>query len=126
MENVNQIRFDNSYAIGNFASKQSQKKEESKDNTLAESSKNQVSVNPEDVLNAMNIAGSQKMLQVNSPSKEVNPLEHLSSERIADIEAMMDEFDNGVKEVSDFLTEEFPGISETDKNTLAAAVFARE
>ncbi len=120
IDGVNQAIFGNSYSIGNSSAKQSKNSAASEESKASEAKSAQQNYNPEDVLNAMNITGLQNKIHVNSTSKE------LDADRVASIEAMMEEFDNGVNEVSEFIAGEFPGLSEADRNALAAAVFARE
>ena len=122
---VNQVRFGN-YSIGNH---QAQTKKENKE--LDEKSKQEVKTgkgsekSPEGVMDALSIAGMQNMAQVNIVAKkEVNPTDYLSNERVADIEAMMADFELGVNQIADVLEDEFPGmLSDEKKLALAAQIF---
>lgn len=126
---INQVRF-GSYSIGNSnigAKKDGSKSEEKTDRGVEQQNANSV-FNADDMFSAMNIAGLQNKAQINfKEQKEVNPLEHLSADRIADIEAMMGEFENGVNDIAAVIDEEFPGMFEPDaKYALAAKMYAQE
>ena len=124
---INQVRFGN-YSIGNSGARNAKKEEKPSKEVMPElSGENVTPVNSEDMLNAMNIAGLQNGSNINFVArKEVNPKEFLNEERIADIEAMMAEFESGVGAVADIIGQEIPGMSEANKNALAARVFAQE
>jgi len=78
--------------------------------------------------NALDIAGVQNKIQVKQiERKEVNPSEFLDENRIADIEAMMGKFEDGVNVVANAIESEFPGFFASDaKNALAAKIYAQE
>lgn len=121
---VNQVRFGN-YTIGNSTPRQQKKGEKAEQEAQAQVSAGEVkSVNREDLLNAMDMVALQNKPQVNS--KELNPAELLSEERMTDIEAMMAEFESGVNEIAAAIGQEFPEMSEASKNALAARIFAQE
>ena len=125
---INQVRFGN-YSIGNpqVGAKKSEAK--TQENVQPEVQKEGVKneVNAENILSALNIAGTQNLAQINfAAKKEINPADYLSPERIADIEAMMAGFENGVNAVADVIEAEIPGLSEANKNALAAGVYAQE
>jgi hypothetical protein len=125
---INQVRFGN-YSIGNHQA--GSKKEDNKLGEKAQSEAKAKAVsekNPDGVMNALNIAGLQNMAQVNVVSKkEVNPADHLSADRMEDIEAMMANFELGVNQIADVLEDEFPGmLSDEKKMALAAQIFAQE
>jgi len=121
---VNQVRFGN-YTIGNSTPRQQKKEEKTEKEAQAQISSGEVkSVNREDLLNAMDMVALQNKPQVNS--KELNPAELLSEERMTDIEAMMAEFESGVEKIADEIGQEFGDMSEATKNALAAEVFAQE
>ena len=124
---VNQVRFGN-YTIGNSPQRQQQREEQPAEELQVQPSEgNSKSVNRDDLLNAMNMVGLQNLPQVTSAgTKEVNPAEFLDEGRIADIEAMMAEFETGVNEIADVIGEELPELSEANKNALAARIFAQE
>lgn len=125
---VNQVRF-GSYSIGNPRAN-TQKKETKKEEAVSQQTpQNQESKNPDEVLNALNITGMQNAAQINlSNASEIPDVsKYLSDERIADIEAMMAEFESGVDGAKQVIGGEFPGMfSEAQTNALAAATFARE
>lgn len=126
---INQVRFGN-YTVGNpqVGAKKSDAKQS--ENAQAQASKENVNVsyNPSDVLNAMDIAGLAGKAQINfAPKAEINPADYLSDERIADIEAMMAGFENGVNAALDVIDEEFPGLfDDAQKYALAAQAVAQE
>ena len=124
---VNQVRF-GEYSIGN--PRTGVKKGDDKANDNKEFSaplENNNTLNPENVLNAMNLAGMQNKAQINITQREINPSDFLSEERISDIEAMMAGFENGVNQVANVIDAEFPGtFTQAQKNSLAAAIFAKE
>lgn len=137
MENVNQVRFGN-YTIGGYNQKQPEKKEDSKENVQAELNLKQTDVNPEKVLDAMNIAGLQNKIQVSSTSKkEANLLD----EGITDIEAealwnsylsksspridaMMDKLEETASDLARDYTE--LGFSKSNSNTLGIIEAAKD
>ncbi len=123
---INQVRFGN-YSIGNSGARQA--REEKADESKAEElRKESISTfNPDKMLDAMETQGLQNLAQVNLVSKkEVNPAEFLSEDRIADIEAMMGEFEIGVNKIADVLEEEFPMLSPDNRLAFAAHIFAAE
>ena len=124
---VNQVRFGN-YTIGNPPQRQPRGEEKpAEESQAAVPQAESKSVNRDDLLDAMNMAGLHNMPQITSVgAKEVNPAEFLDEGRIADIEAMMAEFETGVDEVADAIGEEFPELSEANRSALAAMIFARE
>jgi len=125
---INQVRFGN-YSVGNHQTRLKQDESKLGEKQQAEEKANVVKEkDPDDVLNALNIAGMQNMAQINVvEKKEVNPFEHLTSDRVADIEAMMADFELGVDQVADMLEDEFPDmLSNEQKMALAAQIFAQE
>ena len=125
---VNQVRFGN-YSIGNpsgGAAKRSEKQDDEKVLNF-EAPKTQ-NVDADDIFAALGLAALQNKAQIgNVEKKEVNPLEYLSQDRIADIEAAMAEFENGVNTVANALDAEFPGAFAPDqRNALAASIYARD
>ena len=123
---VNQVRFGN-YSIGNQGARQARQEQKSEEKVAPQlSGENQQLLNPEEMFSAMNVAGLLNKEQINfSGKKEINPADYLSGERIADIEAMMERFESGVDAVAEIVGEEIPGISEQNKNALAARIFAQ-
>ena len=123
---VNQVRFGN-YTIGNSLQRQQKKEEKPAEESQTQSLGGKFkSVNRDDLLNAMNMVGLQNLPQITSAgTKEINPAEFLEEGRIADIEAMMAEFENGVNIIAEAIRKEFPEMSEADINTLAALIFAQ-
>lgn len=125
---VNQVRFGN-YSIGNPRANAQKKEAKKEEAVLQQTPQNQESKNPDEVLNALNITGMQNAAQINlSNASEIPDVsKYLSDERIADIEAMMAEFESGVDGAKQVISGEFPGMfSEAQTNALAAAAFARE
>ena len=123
---INQVRFGN-YTIGNPTQRNNQKDE----TTAQEEQQPQVaqepsrSVSGDDLLSAMDMVSLQNRPQINSTgTKGVDPTEFLNEERIADIEAMMAEFESGVNAAAQVIGEEFPELSEANVNALAARFFA--
>lgn len=123
---INRVRFGN-YTIGSNGARQAKQENKPEENFAQETGReNQPQLNPEEMFNAMNIAGLQNKVQVNQVAKkEVNPSDYLSDERIAEIEAMMEGFSDGVSSVAEVVGEELPNISEANKNALAARIFAQ-
>ena len=124
---IQQVRFGN-YSIGNpkgnVGAKQKQANEKTQANNNNETPK---TVDADKFFEALNMQGVQNKMQVSVTKTEVNPLEHLSQERINDIEAMMAEFENGVEQTANLIEGEFPGLFANDKKyALAAQVFAKE
>ena len=122
---INQVRF-GSYSIGNPKAGSRKSEEKPKENLAQEANENGVKkFNADEVLNAMNLAGLQNRVQINSVAqKEVNPAEFLSDDIIADIEAMMDKFESGVGQVADIIEAEFPNVFPSDqKLALAASIY---
>ena len=125
---VNQVKFGN-YTIGNPAQRSPKGNEQPAEETNTQASGGEFkSVNRDDLLDAMNLAGLQNMSQISSSArlKDVDPTEFLDEGRIADIEAMMAEFETGVNQVADAIGQEFPELSEANRNALAARIFAKE
>ena len=122
----------NSVGFGNFSigakSANAQKNDEKQEAPKASVSGEQKSIDSEALFNAMNIAGLQNKVQISQTGrKEINPSDYLDENRIADIEAMMGEFENGVDARADILENEFPGFFADDtKYALAARMFAAE
>jgi len=123
---IGQVKFGN-YTIGNPNQRANQGNQEPKEKEEPQVQSAEIkSVNREDLLNAMNMVGFQNMSQISSNnSSEVNPQEFLDEGRIADIEAMMMEFENGVSQIADAIAEEFPELSEEARSALAARIFAQ-
>ena len=123
---VNQVRFGN-FSTGNSYAKQA-KEEKPEENKAEEIRKESISTfNPENVLGAMDAQGLQNLAQVNMVSKkEVNPADYLTEDRIADIEAMMVKFEDGVNLTANILEEDFPMMSPDNRLALAAHIFAAE
>ena len=121
---VNQVRFGN-YTIGNSTQEKSKKKQqEATENAETKQPESNKSVNREDVLSEMDFIALQNKPKVSSSAtKDVNPSEFLDEGRISDIEAMMQEFENGVNAAAEVIGEEFPDMSEANKNALAARLF---
>ena len=124
---INQVRFGN-YTIGNSAPRnQNREQKPAEETAVPVSGENTKSVDRDDLLNAMDLVGLQNKPQIGSAGvKGVNPADFLSGDRISDIEAMMAEFESGVNGVADVIGQEFPDMSEADKNALAAMVYAQE
>ncbi len=125
---VNQVRFGN-YTIANSQAQLTKKEDAKKENVKQETSNPSIEskVSAEDIYNAMDITAAQNKAQISVAKKEVNPLEHLSQDRINDIEAMMAEFENGVNKTADIIEQEFPGLFPNDARlALASKVFAQE
>lgn len=123
---INQVRFGN-YTMGNPAPRNQAGNEKPEEEVQTQPSVEQKSVDREDLLNAMNLAGLQNMSQISSAgTKEVNPSEFLDEGRISDIEAMMAEFESGVGAIEQVIMEEFPELSEAETKALAARIFAQE
>ncbi|MBR2068211.1 MAG: hypothetical protein IJ877_00480 [Candidatus Gastranaerophilales bacterium] len=122
----------NKVVFGNFglnAQKNNAEKSEAKEEAVKLNVGSEVkNVDAEAVFNAMNIAGAQNLAFVKpAEKKEIDPAEYLSAGRIADIEAMMGEFEDGVGIYVDALDEELPGFFAADaKYALAAEMFAQE
>ncbi len=123
---VNKVTFGNFSigAKGAKAKKQEQKEEAPKAIVSGEGQNTE----GKDFLDALNIAGLQNKAQISRVDrKEVNPAEFLSAERIADIEAMMGKFEDGVASVANVIEQELPGFFAADvKNALAAKIYAEE
>ena len=127
IENTGKVLFGN-FTIGAKAS--GAKKEGIKDNAseakVSSEAKN-ANINPESVLDTLDIQGAYNRAQVvKTEKKEVNPADYLSEERISDIEAMMDKFENGVQFMADNIKAEFPSLSDDSAYALAAKMFAAE
>ena len=123
---INQVKFGN-YTIGNNGARQAKQESKPEEKFAPEAGKGQQQqLNPEDMYSAMSIAGLQNKAQINfNGKKEIDPANFLSEERIADIEAMMEGFENGVSAIAEVVGEELPNISEANKNALAARIFAQ-
>ena len=125
---VNQVRF-GSYSIGNPKANSGKSEEAPKENLAKEANGNGVKqLSADELFSALNVAGLQNKVQINSPErKDVNPADYLSEDRIADIEAMMDKFETGVSQVADIIEAEFPEVFAPDqKLALAAGIYAQE
>ena len=124
---INQVRF-GGFSIGankGNAKSEDTKKEETKASVGGEVRKD---VEPDVFFETLDNLAVQGQLQVSQTGKkEINPADYLSQDRIADIEAMMGEFENGVDTVANTIESEFPGFfSAETKNALAAGIFAGE
>ncbi len=123
---VNKVTFGN-FSIGakNTNAKKNEQKEEASKGIVSGEVQN---LEGKDFLNALNIAGMQNIAQISRVErKEVNPADYLSAERVADIEAMMGKFEDGVDSVANVIEQELPGFFAADvKNALAAKIFAQE
>lgn len=124
---INQVKF-GSYAINSsvLGNKKDLKKETANKETTTQSNQNVEQFNPDGVLSALNAQGLQNMAQISVAKKEINPKDYLSDERIADIEAMMGKFNDGVEQTANIVGNELPFVSEDMKYALAAQVFAKE
>ena len=123
---VNKINF-GSYTIGtNRGDNQKDEKSEEMPNvsTVVETQ----SVDAQAVLDAMELSGIQNKFGIaKQESKEINPSDFLSEDRILEIEAMMGKFEDGVGIAADAIEKEFPGFFTQDtKNALAAKIYAQE
>ena len=127
IENTGKVMF-GEYSIG--AKSSGAKKDDLKNETpktVLNAEVKGTDVSPEKVLNTLDIQGAYNRAQVfRSEKKEVNPSDYLSDERIADIEAMMDKFDNGVNSMAESIRAEFPGLSDESAYALAAKIYAAE
>ena len=124
---INKVTF-GEFSIGAKQSrtqKEEQKEEATENKGIAEEFE---SIDAEAFLNAMDIAGIQNKAQISrTERKQVNPSDFLDETRIADIEAMMGKFEDGVGVVANAIEREFPGFFAPDtKNALAAKIFAQE
>lgn len=121
---INKVVFGN-FSIGAKANN-TQQQEVKDEAQKAQTGVEQKDAYAESVFSAMNIAGMQNMTQIaRAERKEINPADYLSADRIADIEAMMGKFDDGVGTVADTIEQELPGFFAADvKNALAAKIFA--
>ena len=127
---VNRIGWANT-AIGNglFANNSKTKPEaEAEKQSTAFNQNLNSTVSPEDVLSAMQNLGAYNFINVNkTEAQTIDPTKYLSEERIAEIEAMMAEFDSGVEEVAAIIGKELPeDVSQATKNALAASIYAQE
>ncbi len=127
---VNHVKFGN-YSIGNSRPNAKRNNlKEAQENPKSESkAQDNKNINPEQVFSAMNIVGAQNAAQINlNPISDIPDVsKYLTDDRIADIEAMMKEFDNGVNVAANAISQEFPGLfSAAQTNALAARVFAQE
>lgn len=120
---VNQVRFGN-YSIGNSNSgaKKSEEKEEQKPQLNEKAESTAKNVNADELFSAMNTAALQNKAQVNFTAKKSVQLD---SDRVADIEAMMAEFESGVNNIAGMIADEFPSMSAKMRNDLAARIFAQ-
>ena len=123
---INQVRF-GGFSVGNSNTRQA-KEEKFEDSKAEEFRKESISTfNPEKIMGAMEAQGLQNLAQVNLVSKkEVDPADFLTEDRIADIEAMMGEFEIGVGKIADVLEEELPMLSADNRLAFAAHIFAAE
>ncbi len=126
---VNQVRF-GEYYIGTSNRRSANKEREAQKEEQAPNMQAQAmpSADREDILNALNITGTQNLAFVSKTEVQApNPADYLDEARISDIEAMMAEFDNGVNQVADIIEAEFPNMFAPDvKNSMAARIFAAE
>ena len=126
---VNQVRF-GEYYIGTSNRRSASKEREAQKEEQAPNMQAQAmpSADREDILNALNITGTQNLAFVSKTEVQApNPADYLDEARISDIEAMMAEFDNGVNQVADIIEAEFPNMFAPDvKNSMAARIFAAE
>lgn len=126
---VNQVRF-GEYYIGTSNRRSASKEREAQKEEQAPNMQAQAmpSGDREDILNALNITGTQNLAFVSKTEVQApNPADYLDEARISDIEAMMAEFDNGVNQVADIIEAEFPNMFAPDvKNSMAARIFAAE
>ena len=121
---VNQVRF-GSYSIGSSQSgaPRSTNKEASETQTPSVESQITSTVKADDMLGAMNIAGSYNMVSV---VKSVNPADYIDDQRASEIEAMMAGFDAGVEAAVDIINADFPGMfTDQEMYALAAESVAR-
>ena len=82
-------------------------------------------VEPEKVLDALNLLGAQNMAKVSKT--QINPADFLSEERIASIEESMKLFEQGVEKYAGAVKEEFGNaFSDNVVYALAAEAFSRE
>ena len=104
------------------------KENEAKSDVLASNVKQPEANKGELILDGLESYGLQFKASIinQSGAKEVNPYDYLSSDRIKDIEAAMSEFENGVGNIAGVIAQDFPSLSESAKNALAAAIFAQE
>lgn len=125
---VNQVKFGN-YAIGSAGSgaKKSEGKEKEEVKQEASQQETAQAFNADDMFDAMNVQGLQNKAQINFVAKkDIDPVQFLGSERVADIEAMMAQFETGVNNVKNVIENEFPNaFSEASKNALAAEIYAK-
>jgi len=128
---VNRVRFGN-YFIGNQSAgaKKNEKKEQQEAQLNLEDEKIQKQVDANSMFDAMNIASLQNKANISIKSKNAQMPDiskYVSDESAARIEAMMGDFENGVNFTKSILENEFPNIlSENQKNSLAAKIFAQE
>lgn len=125
IENTGKVMF-GSYSVGARtagAGKEGIKDEMPK--ATGESEVKGLEIDPEAVFDTLNVQGEYNRANiVRTEKKEINPSDYLSDERIADIEAMMDEFDNGVKVMAESIKAEFPSLSDDTAYALAANIYA--
>ena len=121
---INKVVFGN-FSVGARNARPQKNDEENKQvqENAQSTSKN---VDAEEVLSALNFAGIQNKFQFVGPEKkEINPADYLTEDRIADIEAMMGKFEDGVSVAADAIENEFPGFFKADvRNALAAKIYA--
>lgn len=123
---INQVKF-GSYSIANSNTASKNHEAPKKDLETASSQENVKQFSADEVFSALTVAGMQNKAQINAASKkEVNPADYLSADRIAEIEAMMGKFDDGVQMTANIVGSEFPKMSESNKLALAAQIFAQE
>jgi hypothetical protein len=127
IENTGKVTFGN-FSIGSktAGAKKDGVKDDASEAKVSSEVKN-ANINPEAVLDTLDIQGAYNRAQVvKTEKKEVNPADYLSEERISDIEAMMDKFENGVQFMADNIKAEFPSLSDDSAYALAAKMFAAE
>jgi len=125
---INQVQFGGSYSIGN--SRPETKKQEEKKTEVAQKEvpSANTEANADKIFEAMNLDGLYFKNQIQqSQTKEVNPSDYLSDDRIGDIEAAMAEFESGVNNIASVIAQEFgSSISSEYANELAAKIYAGE
>ena len=124
---VNKVTFGD-FSIGSKGASTRRNEERKEEQNIPVSGENVQNVDAEKLLSAMNIAAMQNLAQVSkSERKEINPADYLSAERIADIEAMMGGFDDGVNKAAQAVRQELPaGVSEKTVYELAARMYAAQ
>ena len=121
---INKVNFGN-YTMSSFGAglKGNSKKEE--EQAVASPDNSKLAVNPEKMSEDMNIMGLQNKFLVNkADNSEINPAKFLNEARIADIQALMGEFDKN----TELFAKEFEelGFSGAEKDALAAYAFTKD